>query len=133
MKKHLSKTYCLFTLLFISGCSGPFLVFPGGALDGPEQGIESASIVGDGALVQLETRPSDPYSVNLNGFYISGSVYLDPTNERTWYTHIMDDARVRIKFEGDETVYTAIAVVETNTDIINQFESDRIVIRLDPR
>ena len=120
-------------MLTLCGCDGPFLVFPGGALKGSEASISSAVLNGDGAVIILETQPDAPYSVNLNSFFIDGSVYVDPAEDRTWYQHIQEDSRVRVKIEGDETIYTAIAVREADVSVVDQFEPDRIVIRLDPR
>ena len=95
--------------------------------------ISEALLEGDGAPIALETNPADPYSVHLNSFFINGAMYLDPALDRTWYQHMQADPNVRVKLSGDENLYTAIAVVETDEAVINQFEDDRIVIRLDPR
>ena len=125
-----------FSVLFLSAlaaCSGPFLLLPGSALVGPEASIETAKISGESALIELETRPADPYSVNLNAFFIGGAAYIDPAEDRQWYQYLVEDANVRVKFAGDGTVYTAVAVRETDPGVVDQFEADRIVMRLDPR
>ena len=120
-------------VLMLGACGGPFLLLPGGALEGPERSIAAIELSGEGAVVQLETRPSNPYSVNLNAVYRGNTVYLDPAEERTWYAHLLADPNVRIKISGDEHVYTAVAVAETDQEIVAGFDPERIVMRLDPR
>ena len=130
----LSKTtFVILLTLTLSACSGPFLLLPGSALDGPEASIERAETSGEGTLIELETRPADPYSVNLNAFFINGAVYIDPAEDRQWYQYLLEDANVRVKFAGDDTVYTAVAVRESDATVVGQFEADRVVMRLDPR
>jgi hypothetical protein len=53
------------TLSMILGC-GPFLLLPGGKLDGVAQSAPADwSIADEVDTVQLETNPHDPYSVNI--------------------------------------------------------------------
>ena len=81
------------------GCSGPLLAIPGGELAGTvvEEPVTDWSFV-DSAFLDLETRPDDPYSVELNYFVKDGKLYIDPAEGRTWYEHIKADPRVRARF-----------------------------------
>ena len=137
------RTYLLGLALLVAisfsvGCAGPLGVFPGGTLAGPEVSTVASAFPAEalpdaGGVIQLETRPSDPYSVNLNARKIAGHVYLDPTEARAWFQHIQADARIRIRFPGDEEVYLALAIVEEDAEVVAQFASDRRVLRIEPR
>ena len=127
----------VFLILLLTGlataCSGPFLLFAGGALNGPEEAYTTAAVPAEDTLIELETRLEDPYSVNLNAFVIDGNLYLDPAADRTWYQHIAVDPRVRLRIGGGDVVYRALAVKVTDPAIIARFEADRIPMRIDPR
>jgi hypothetical protein len=114
------------------GCGGPFLVFPGGALAG-EVVTEPAtdwSFVTD-RFLELETRPEDPYSVQLNDTVREGRLYLDPAEGRRWLRHIRDDPRVRVRF-GDR-IRPLQAVLVGRPGELEGFDPDRFVYRLGPR
>ncbi len=119
-------------LLLAGACSGPLLYLPGGALEGPERPWTDAVVPPGGSVIQLETNPADPYSVNINAVGIDGRLYIDPAPDRRWYQHMVSDADVRVRFGGSETIYTA-RVVEAEEAVRTQFEADRIVLRLVPR
>ena len=121
------------SLTLVAACSGPFLVFAGGALQGPEQPYSPAVVPAQDTLVQLETRPDDPYSVNLNAFVVAGNLYLDPTAERAWYEHITQDNRIRLRIDGFDVVYSARAVEVTDPAIKARFDADRIPLRIQAR
>ncbi len=123
----------LAAVLFVAGCSGPFLYLPGGALEGPERPWRDAVLPPEGGVIQLETNPADPYSVNINAVTIDGQLYIDPASDRQWYQHMVDDPRVRVRFDGGETVYTAQVLTDVAEDVRARFEADRIVLRLAPR
>lgn len=92
-------------LLALVGCGGPVLVFPGGALEGPvEPPPESFAFARDVGTVQLETRPDDPYSVNINGTVVGHRPYVSAGGSRSqWVRHIEADPRVRLRVDG--TIY----------------------------
>jgi len=123
----------LLLILVLGGCSGPLLFLPGGQLRGAEARLELTAIPADAEVLQLETNPDDPYSVNVGFRRINGNVYIDPTPERRWYQHMASDPRVRIRFEGEDVVHPAAAEVVKDAAMLRQFEDDRIVIRLVPR
>jgi hypothetical protein len=120
-------------LLLGPACSGgPFLVFPGGELSGTvvNEPVEDWSFV-DSTFLDLETRPGDPYSVELNYFVKDGKLYIDPAENRVWYEHIKTDPRVRARFEGK--IYPLKAVLVGRPGELEGFDPERYVYRLDPR
>ncbi len=119
-------------LLVGVGCGGPFLVFPGGELRGEvvTDSVQDWSFAED-SFVDLETRPSDPYSVELNYVLKDGKLYIDPAEGRRWLDHIRADPRVRVRFAG--RVYPATAVLVGRPGEIEGFPPDRFVYRLDSR
>ena len=119
-------------VLVLAGCSGPVLVFPGGALDGVvvTEPVDDWSFV-DSRFVDLETRPDDPYSVELNYFVRDGKLYLDPSEGRRWLDHIRADPRVRVRFDG--RIYPCEAVLVGRPGELEGFDPTRFVYRLDSR
>lgn len=119
--------------LLVAGCSGPFIWLPGGQLSGAEAPLDVSAVADDVALLQLETNPSDPYSVNLGFQRIDGQIYIDPAPERQWYQHIQANPQVRIRFDGSDVVHPALAQPVSDPAVLSQFEPDRVVLRLVPR
>ena len=119
-------------LLLATGCGGPFLVFPGGALRGEvvTERVRDWSFANDWFL-DLETRLSDPYSVELNYVVDDGELYIDPAEGRRWLDYIREDSRVRVRFGGK--IYSATAVLVGRPGEIEGFPPDRFVYRLDSR
>lgn len=113
-------------------CGGPILVFPGGALSGEvvHEPVEDWSFVSD-AFVDLETRPDDPYSVELNYIVREGKLYLDPAEGRTWFEYLKTDLNVRVRF-GDK-IYPVTAVLVGRPGELEGFDDDRFIYRLDSR
>ena len=116
-----------------SGCEGgPFLVFPGGALSGEVVEVAPPDwSFADDTFLDLETRPARPYSVELNYVVKDGQLFIDPAEGRTWFDHIREDPRVRVRF-GDK-VYAATAVLVGKPGELEDFPADRFVYRLDFR
>lgn len=126
---------CLLSLVlvcFAAGCGGPMLLLPGGELSGDvvEEPVADWSFADD-TFVDLETRPDDPYSVELNYFVRDGQLYVDPAEGRAWLDHIRADPRVRVRF-GDK-IYGATAVLVGEPGQLPDFDEDRFVYRLDSR
>ncbi len=119
-------------VLFSFGCGGPLLVFPGGELSGQvvKTQVGDWSFVED-SFVDLETRPDDPYSVQLNYIVKDGKLYIDPAEGRSWLDHIRADPRVRVRFGGK--VYPLKAVLVGQPGELEGFDEDRYIYRLDPR
>jgi len=96
-------------LVLLAGCSEPFIVFSGKALSGeerepPADWSELAAI----ETLQIETRPDDPYSVNLWAVGIGPDLYVGTGPEGTrWSRHVQADPRVRFRVE--DVVYALVA------------------------
>ncbi len=94
----------------IVGCNGPIVVIPGGALGGNVQPAPSLwTQVPE--TIQLETRPSDPYSINIWAVGIDSVLYVATGADGTrWSEHMTHEANVRVRF--GETIFelTAAAV-----------------------
>ena len=114
------------------GCASPFLGLPGGALTGElvTEPVDDWSFADD-LFVHLETRPSDPYSVELNYIVLDGQLYIDPAEGKAWLDHIRADPRVRVRFDGK--VYPATAVLVGQPGELDGFDADRFIYRLDSR
>ena len=114
------------------GCGGPLLVIPGGELSGEvvTEPVTDWSFVTD-SFVDLEVRPDDPYSVELNYIVRDGQLYIDPAEGRNWLEYIREDPRVRVRF-GDK-VYPRKAVLVGKPGELEGFDSERFIYRLDPR
>jgi hypothetical protein len=103
-------------LLLVAGCSEPFIVFAGGALAGEEaQPPENWDALRDEETFQLETRPDDPYSINIWAVGIGRDVYIGTGPDGTrWSDYIVADPRVRLRVS--DTVYALRAVPVTDVD-----------------
>ena len=114
------------------GCGGPFFMIPGGQLSGPEvsEPVDDWSFVDD-RFIDLETRPDDPYSVELNYVVRDGQLYIDPAEGRRWLDHLRKDPRARVRF-GDR-IYPVTAVLVGGPGEVEGFDADRFVYRLDSR
>ena len=95
--------------LLIAGCE-PMFVFAGGELAGTEQPVPSSwDFTDDFDTVQIETRPADPYSVNVWGvsanrhFYVAAS----DASDAAWARAIEAEPRIRLRV-GDD-IYRLIA------------------------
>ncbi len=120
------------SLAVVSCGGGPFLVFPGGALSG--QVVTEAPVdwsFAEDTFLHLETRPGQPYSVELNYVMKEGQLFVDPAEGRVWFDHIREDPRVRVRLDGK--IYPATAVLVGKPGELPDFPPDRFVYRLDFR
>ena len=99
--KQLGRLIALGSLFLLAGC-GPFLVLPGGKLDGaPAAAPNDWSFSDEVATVQLETRPEDPYSVNLWAVGMGPLLYVHAgANRSSWVEHLEANPDVRVRVEG---------------------------------
>jgi hypothetical protein len=108
--------------LLTLGC-GPMGPFPGGSLSGDVATRLPAdwSFSDEEANVQLETRPSDPYSINLWGVGIGDRFYLASGRggEARWVKHIAEDPNVRLRVGS--TIYELRAVRVPNETHADRF------------
>ena len=103
---HVNTALLLSTVAALAfGCGGPFLVLPGGALDGTPAPTPSDWAFTRGvSTVQLESNPADPYSVNIWAVGMDAAIYVHAGASRsTWVENMEADANVRLQVES--TVY----------------------------
>ena len=123
-----SLATCLVSLsLLSSGCGGPLGPFSGGALSGDEVPLPSDwSAVSDIKQVQLETRSTDPYSVNTWIGVVDGNLYIptslimgdkDPA-QRAWVQHVQDNPHIRLRV-GDN-IYPLKATRILDSDAVDK-------------
>lgn len=112
---------CSILVAWISACGSPFLLLPGGALAG-----QTADLPGDWSFtdavdtVQLETRPADPYSVNIWVVAQDESLYLHAgTNRSEWVENIEADPNVRLRV--DESIYELAAARVEDQEEFDRF------------
>jgi hypothetical protein len=105
----------------IAGCDGPFIILPGGALDGSTAATpDSWSFTDEVDTVQLETRPTDPYSVNVWVIALGDNLYVHAGDNRTkWVENMEADPNVRLRI-GD-SIYEFVGV-----RVEDQEEFDRL-------
>jgi hypothetical protein len=125
-------TLGLVALGLAAGCGGPVLFFPGGALSGEvvTEPVDDWSFVDD-AFVDLELRPGDPYSVQVNYVVRDGALYIDPAEGRRWFALLQADDRLRVRFDG--RVYPVRAVLVGRPGELEGFDPERFVYRLESR
>jgi hypothetical protein len=102
-----------------TACRGPFLLLPGGALDGKTAPAPADWSFTDAvSTVQLETRPADPYSVNIWATGIGPSIYVHAgANRSAWVEHIEADPTVRLRV--NDSIYELVA---TRVDAQEEFD-----------
>lgn len=117
-------------LLLAAACGGPAGIIPGGELSGEEATAEAWSeVISDSGVLDLETRPDDPYSIRINFFFRDGNVYIDPAEGRAWYEHLRADPSVRVRIDG--LIYRARAIPVTDPEELQGFDPERRVHRLE--
>lgn len=86
----------------IAGCSAPFVLLPGGALQGSTAPVpDSWSFTEAVDTVQFETHPADPYSVNIWVIALGEHLYVHAgTNRSTWVENMEADPNVRLAANG---------------------------------
>jgi hypothetical protein len=103
------------------GCNGPTGLLPGGGLEGEARPAPSDwSFAGDYDTAQIETRPQDPYSVNLVFTILDGGLYVNAGDTETqWVKNMTEDPRVRLRVDG--VLYELRAERVTDADEISAF------------
>ena len=98
-----SRRFLLLALALLPACGGPFAVFSGGALAGPvRSNPESFAFARDAGTVQLETRPDDPYSVNIACAIVGDALYVSAgDNKSRWVENMEAEPAVRLRIRGD--------------------------------
>lgn len=127
----LRALFIFLALLGLAACSEPLLYFAGGRLAGEEAPL--LELPTSSGVIQLETLPADPYSVNIGFVLLDGKLYIDPAEDRQWYQNILSDPAVRVRFEDSDLVHQMLTVRETDPATLAQFDPQRIILRLEPR
>ncbi len=136
METHLSKAATaalLAAALTAGGCGGPLGFIPGGSLGQPDQPFADLKLPAEGPVIELETRPRDPYSVKVGTVIINGRMYIDPAPKRTWYKHLSSNGEIRLRLDGDSTIYRARVYPVDDAQVRAAFADDRVPLRLGPR
>ena len=99
----------LVAIVSAAGCGRPFVLLPGGALEGTPAAVpESWSFTDAVETVQLETRPAEPYSVNIWVTAADEELYVHAgANRSTWVEYIEADPNVRLQV--DDSIYELVA------------------------
>lgn len=92
----------LLLMASLAACSEPFALLPGGELDGATAPVPGSWAFADEIdTVQLETRPDDPYSVNIWAVGLGPALYVHAgANRSTWVEHLEADPRARVRVAG---------------------------------
>lgn len=111
----------LVSLGMAAGCGRPFVLLPGGALEGEPAAVPASWAFTDAVeTVQLETRPADPYSVNIWVIAMDPSLYVHAgANRSAWVEHIEADPKVRLRV--DDSIYELAAVRVQAQDEFDRF------------
>ena len=122
-------------VLVLAGCNGPLGVMSGGQLDGDAVGPPAGwQGVEDYGNAQLETNPTEPYSVNLVYTVMDDVLYVNAgDNEAQWVKHMNADPQVRLRI--DDNIYELRAERVTDTDEIAAFAeawTSQSMFRRDP-
>ena len=82
----------------LSACSEPFVTIPGGELAGqPLNPPPEWSEVPD--TIQIETRPHDPYSINIWSVGLGSDLYIATMADGTYWTgHLEANNSVRVRW-----------------------------------
>jgi hypothetical protein len=94
-----------FSIVSAAGCGRPFVLLPGGTLEGTPAAVPESWSFTDGIeTVQLETRPAEPYSVNIWATAAGEYLYVHAgANRSAWVEHIEADPNVRLRV--NESIY----------------------------
>ena len=88
-------------VLALAACSEPFATIPGGELAG--QALDPPAEWGDVPdTIQLETRPADPYSINIWSVGVGPDLYVATGADGAAWTGFLElDSNVRVRLADD--------------------------------
>lgn len=109
--------------LALMGCAEPFIVVSGGELSGEVTDAPSDwSAVRDVQVIQIETRPDDPYSVNIWMAVVGPDLYIATgENDTNWTEHLAENRDTRARIDGVIYELEASAVTQSA-------EHERVVV-----
>lgn len=136
-------------IVLLAACSDPITMIPGGVLSGdvapaPAQWSNLETI----ETIQVEFRPSDPYSINIWAVGLDKNLYIATGADGTRWTPMLDaDPNVRARVDGTVYALTATRVTEPaevhrvanaysgkyELDLQDNWVMNGMIFRLDPR
>ena len=101
MRLNMTRLFPLVLALWLGGCG----YIPSGALEGTPAALPADwSAVAAADVIRFETRPTEPYSVELWVIGVNNVLYVHAGDNRTnWVEHIEADANVRL--QAEDSVY----------------------------
>ena len=103
----------LLVTILLGGCGGPLAFLPGGALQGVSTPVPADwSALSKVKTIQVEFRPSDPYSHNVWGVGIDHDLYIASHGSNRWTPFIASDPRVRVRVGTALYDLTAVPVTD---------------------
>ncbi len=109
----------LVATLFVS-CGDPLAVIPGGELSGQMQ-TPPPDWTDVPKVIQVETRPSDPYSINIWSVGIGQDLYIATgADGTTWSEFIDTDSKVRARIGS--------SLYELNATSVNDPQERSVVV-----
>ena len=117
MNRWLLVGSCWMVLFATTACE-PIVMIPGGELSGVVTPVPADwSFTSDVETLQLETNPSDAYSVNIWGIGIDSRFYVAGSKTSQWTENAAKDPRVRLRI--DDKLYVMNAVMtEDESDFV---------------
>ena len=107
--------------LLLAGCNGPLPFMSGGTLSGEEQPAPRTwALAEDSGVAQLETRPEDPYSVNIAYTLMEGRLYINAGDTETAWVEKME-ANPLVRLRISEVIYLLRAERVTDAGEISDF------------
>ncbi len=102
--------FLLSTLL--TSCGEPLSMIPGGELSGEVQPAPS-EWVDVAEVIQVETRPDNPYSINIWAVGIDTDLYFATGEDgTTWSAYVEIDNHVRARVNSSLHEFTAVTVTD---------------------
>lgn len=119
-------------VVLMAGCGGPFYIIPGRELSGSleTKHIDDWSFV-EAPFVDLEINGDSLRSVQLNYILREGSLFIDPSEGKTWFTELKKNTNVRIRFDGK--IYPVTATLVGKPVELAGFDPERYIYRLESR
>jgi len=119
--------------LLVLGC-GPLATLPGGALSGTERPVPTSwDFTREVDTVQLETRPSEPYSVNVWCVAVDGELYVGGSRESAWTANVIADPRVRLRVGRNLFALRAVqATSDAAADAFLAATAEKYGVEIDP-
>ncbi|HVP28711.1 MAG TPA: hypothetical protein VMW35_06075 [Myxococcota bacterium] len=119
--------------VLVAGCGGPVGPMPGFALEGPPamQPVQNFLFARDLSTVDLEVRPSAPFSVRLWLVERAGRIYVSGPSWSFWVHGLRQAPDTRILLGAE--IYEVRAVEVTDPAEREGVGESGVVFRLDPR